>query len=204
MLEARSTQSDAGLVQALREGDSAAWERVVERDGERMYRLAVSLSGVRDDAEDAVQSALVTAVQTIGTLDDDARFDSWIDRLVASEAYHKLLARPRSTQEVVIDAVLPPIDRAGHFEPMSDWSSWIGAPDLQSEVRQVVSDAVEALPPDYRAALVLHDMQGMAASDIAGVLALDPAAVRARVHHARLFLRDRLSHELETAHHTCA
>jgi RNA polymerase sigma-70 factor (ECF subfamily) len=67
-----------------------------------------------------------------------------------------------------------------------------------------VSHVVEALPPDYRAALVLHDVQGMSDTDIAGVIGLDAAAVRARVHHARLFLRDRLSHELETVHHTCA
>jgi RNA polymerase sigma-70 factor (ECF subfamily) len=204
MSEARSTQSDAGLVQALRAGDSAAWEQVVERHGERMYRLAVSVTGARDDAEDAVQSALITAVRTIDTLDDDARFGSWIDNLVASEAYRRLLARPRSTEQFVIDAVLPPIDRAGHFEPMSDWSSWIEASDHQSELRHVMSDAVAALPPDYRAALVLHDVQGMSDTDIAGVLVLDPSAVRARVHQARLFLRDRLSHELETAHHTCA
>ena len=67
-----------------------------------------------------------------------------------------------------------------------------------------MSHVVEALPPDYRAALVLHDVQGMSDTDIAGVLVLNAAAVRARVHQARLFVRARLSRELETAHHTCA
>src|SRR5215813_5978343 len=195
MLEAGSTQSDADVVRSLRGGDSAALEQIVERHGERLYRLAVGLTGAQADAEEAVQSALVTAVRTIDTLDDDSKFAAWIDRLAASEAYRKLLARSRTTEEIAIDAVLPPIDRAGHFEPMSDWSRWIEAPDVQGDLRQAVTDAVGALPPDYRAALVLHDIDGMSDADIAGVLTVDVAAVRSRVHHARLFVRDRLSHD---------
>jgi RNA polymerase sigma-70 factor, ECF subfamily len=191
---------DAGLVAGLREDDPDAAVRLVERYGERVYRLAARITGTRDDAEDAAQSALTTAVRTIDELRSDSSLGAWIDRLAAHAAYRKLLARSGSPKETALDDVLPPLDGAGrHFEPMSDWSGRVGAWDAQGELRQTVTDAVDALPPDCRVSLVLHDVEGMSSADIAEVLGIGPSAVRARLHHARLFLRKRLSDHFESA-----
>ena len=191
---------DAGLVAGLREDDPDAAVRLVERYGERVYRLAARITGTRDDAEDAAQSALTTAVQTIDELGGDSSLGSWIDRLAASAAYRKLLARSGSPTEFALDDVLPPLDDAGrHFEPMNDWSGRIDVWDAPGDLPQTVTDAVEALPPDYRVSLVLHDVEGMSSPDIAEVLGVGPNAVRARLHRARLFLRKRLSDHFESA-----
>ena len=191
---------DAGLVAGLREDDPDAAVRLVERYGERVYRLAARITGTRDDAEDAAQSALTTAVQTIDELGGDSSLGSWIDRLAASAAYRKLLARSGSPTEFALDDVLPPLDDASrHFEPMNDWSGRIDVWDAPGDLPQTVTDAVEALPPDYRVSLVLHDVEGMSSPDIAEVLGVGPNAVRARLHHARLFLRKRLSDHFESA-----
>jgi len=183
---------DAGLVQALLRGDPDACDRLVERYGERVYRLASHLSGTADDAEAAAQSALATAVRTIGALQTDSSFGSWLDGLAARAAYDRMLARERRSA-IAMEDVLPPIDGSGHFEPMSDWSARVEAPQLQGELRHAMTGAVEALPPDYRAALVLHDVEGMGDADIAEVLGIGVGAVRTRVHHSRLFLRKRLA-----------
>ena len=61
-----------------------------------------------------------------------------------------------------------------------------------------MTDAIDALPPDHRTALVLHDVEGMSDADIAEVLGVDPSTVRARVHRSRLFLRQRLSKHLDS------
>jgi len=194
-----NVDGDAGLVQALLRGDPDACDRLVERYGERVYRLASHLTDSADDAEEAAQSALVTAVRTIGAFQSDASFGSWLDALAARAAYNRMLARERKREAIAMEDVLPPIDGNGHFEPMNDWSARVESPELQGELRHAVTAAVQALPPDHRAALVLHDVEGMGDTDIADVLGIGVGAVRARVHQSRLFLRKRLAARHEPA-----
>jgi RNA polymerase sigma-70 factor (ECF subfamily) len=198
MLDAQIDR-DAALVGALRREDPDAADRLVERYGERLYRLAACVTGAREDAEEATQVALVKAVRTIETFKGDSSFGGWLDRLAAGVAHRKLLRRPPKSETVALDDVLPPFDRAGrHFEPMNDWSGRIDGSGLQGELRRVMTDAIDALPPDHRTALVLHDVEGMSDADIAEVLGVGPSAVRARVHRSRLFLRQRLSKHLDS------
>jgi len=198
MLDAQ-IDSDAALVGALRREDPDAADRLVERYGERLYRLAAGVTGTREDAEEATQVALVKAVRTIETFKGDSSFGGWLDRLAAGVAHRKLLRRLPKSETVALDDVLPPLDRAGrHFEPMNDWSGRIDGSGLQGELRRVMTDAIDALPPDHRTALVLHDVEGMSDADIAEVLGIGPSAVRARVHRSRLFLRQRLSEHLDS------
>jgi RNA polymerase sigma-70 factor (ECF subfamily) len=191
--------SDAALVGALRREDPDAADRLVERYGERLYRLAACVTGTREDAEEATQVALVKAVRAIETFRGESSFGGWLDRLAAGVAHRKLLRRPPKSETVALDDVLPPFDRAGrHFEPMNDWSGRIDGSGLQGVLRRVMTDAIDALPPDHRTALVLHDVEGMSDADIAEVLGVGPSAVRARVHRSRLFLRQRLSTHLDS------
>jgi RNA polymerase sigma-70 factor, ECF subfamily len=198
MLDAQ-IDSDAVLVEALRREDPDAADQLVERYGERLYRLAAGVTGTREDAEEATQVALVKAVRTIETFKGDLSFGGWLDRLVAGVAHRKLLRRPPKPETVTLDDVMPPLDRAGrHFEPMNDWSGRIDGSGLPGELSRVMTDAIDALPPDHRTALVLHDVEGMSDADIAEVLGVGPSAVRARVHRSRLFLRQRLSKHLDS------
>jgi len=196
---------DAGLVAALRAGEPDGAVQLVERYGERAYCLAARVTGTPDDAEDAAQTALLTAAGNIDAFTGDTSFGSWIDGFAARASYRKLLARPATAapataETIALDDVLPPLDRAGlHFEPMPDWSGRIEAADLQGELRHALADALDALPADYRAALILHDVEGMQDAQIAEALGIAPAAVRARVHRARLFARKRLSERVLTA-----
>jgi len=195
---------DAGLVTALRGGDPDAAVQLVERYGEHAYRLAARVTGTPADAEEAAQAALLTAVHDIESFTGDTRFAAWIDRLTARAAYRKLLAHPaaagRAAEAAALDDVLPALDGRGlHFEPMRDWSDRIEAAELQGELRHALAVALETLPADYRAALVLHDVEGMEDAEIAEALDITPLGVRARVHRARLFARKLLSERLVTA-----
>jgi len=188
-----------GIAQALRRGEPDADDRLVERYGERVYRVAAHLVGTRA-AEEVTQSALAAAVQTIDTFGGGCSFDAWMDRLAARAAYRRLLTLPRKTAEVALDDVLPAFDHAGHhFAPMPDWSGRIDESALQGPLRRSLADALEALPPDYRAALVLRDVEGMPAADVAEILGTDMETARPRVHRARLFVRRSLSDQLGTS-----
>ena len=82
---------------------------------------------------------------------------------------------------------------------MDDWSDRIDDRGMQAELRQALTDAIDALPPDYRTALVLHDVEGVSNSDIAEALGIGLPAVKVRVHRSRLFVRKRLSEHLKSA-----
>lgn len=192
---------DARLVQALCRDDVDAAERLVERYGEAVYRLAMRITGVTDDAEAVARDALGAAASRIETFTGESAFGAWIYRLAARAAYERLRARRPNDQELALDDVLPPFDGDGrHFKPLEDWSVRVDGVALRDEqLRRVVGDAIDALPVDHRAALVLHDVEGMAGADIAETLGTSLPGVKSLVHRSRLFVHRRLSEHFESA-----
>src|SRR4029434_3958807 len=124
---------------------------------------------------------------------DEPAFESWIYRTVAREAAERRRRR-QPGDERDLDAVVEELPSDGrHFEPMEDWSARIDEPALLSGLQTIIGEAIEARPADYRTALVLHDVEGVSRPDIADALDVDVAAVKARVHRARLFVQQRPS-----------
>src|SRR6266508_3898975 len=121
-------------------------------------------------------------------------------RITANAAYQKLRGRHGKRHEVSWDDLLPTFDEQGHHvEPAGDWSSRVEEPALKSELRTVLTTAINELPGDYRTAFVLHDVEGLSNPEIAETLHISLPAVKSRVHRSRLFLRQRLSRYLGAA-----
>ena len=187
-------------MQALRNDEPAAAESLVTTFGDRVYRLAVRITGQPSDAEEVAQDALWTAARKIHMFKGDAAFGSWLYRITANAAYQKLRSRKGRQHEIAWDQVLPAIDEEGrHFEPMDDWSQRVDEHALQVELREVLRNAIETLPPDYRTAFVMHDMEGLSNPEIAEALGVSLPAVKSRVHRSRLFLRQRLNDYMSPA-----
>jgi RNA polymerase sigma-70 factor, ECF subfamily len=189
--------TERDLIAAPRVGDLDGAEWLVERYGARVYRLAWRITGAADDAEAATQNALLTAARAIHSVADEPAFESWIYRTVAREAAERRRRR-QPGDERAMDAVVEALPCDGrHFAPMEDWSARIDEPALRSGLQTIIGEAIDALPADYRTALVLHDVEGVSRPDIADVLDVDVPSVKSRVHHARLFVRQRLSEYFE-------
>jgi RNA polymerase sigma-70 factor (ECF subfamily) len=192
--------ADADLVEALRREEPDAADRLVERYGDRVYRLAMRITGLNEDAEEAAQDALWTVARKIHMFKGESAFGSWIYRITANAAYQKLRTRRQKSAEIAIEDVLPSLDGDGrHFEPMDDWSNRVDEQALQGELRRVLQQAIDGLPADYRTALVLHDVEGLSNPDIAEALNISLPAVKSRVHRSRLFVRKQLADYLKTA-----
>ena len=191
---------DADLVEALRRDEPDAAERLVQRYGDRVYRLAMRITGLNEDAEEAAQDALWTAARKIHMFKGESAFGSWLYRITANAAYQKLRTRRQKAAEISMDDVLPSLDGDGrHFEPMDDWSNRVDEQALQGELRRVLQQAIDGLPADYRTALVLHDVEGLSNPDIAEALNISLPAVKSRVHRSRLFVRKHLADYLKIA-----
>jgi RNA polymerase sigma-70 factor (ECF subfamily) len=189
--------ADTALTAATRLDGAESVAQLVERYGGRMYQLALRITDAQEDAEEIVEHTLRMAAGTIDSFTDESAFESWIYRTVAQTAYQRCKRR-LYVDERTLDDTVPALAGDGrHFAAMQDWSMRIDDPSLQDGLRDRLSEAIAALPADYRTALVLHDVEGVSKPHIAEILGIDVPAVSSRVHRARLFARKRLSEYFE-------
>ncbi len=184
---------DWALVDALRRRDSTAAERLLETYGDRVYRLALRITGNAPDAEEVVQDAFWSVLRHIETFRGESLLGSWIYRITANAAYQKLRRAAHRRDEIPLDQVLPILDDGHHHgDPSGDWSAQIDDPAIQSELRDVLASAIDELPANHRAVFVLHDVEGLSMAEVADALGISLATAKTTAHRARLRLRKRL------------
>lgn len=164
---------DAYLVGAARDGDLDAFEALVRRHQGPVFRLALRMTGSRADAEDAAQDTFVQAWRSLHLYRGDATFRVWLARITTNRCLDVVATR-RPTSELPTEFA----DEAGDA----------GARAEEHERLRALTQAILALPPDARAALVLREFQGLSYAEVAGVLDVSVAAVKGRIHRARLEL----------------
>jgi RNA polymerase sigma-70 factor (ECF subfamily) len=188
------TAGDRALVAALRRRAPEAVDRLLATYADGAYRLAIGLTRNGLDAEEAVRDALGSVMRTIDTFPGEPPSRSWLYRLVIDAASRTRGGRSGRRLEIPLAEVLPPFHQDGrHAGPMADWAARADDPDRGTELRLVLSAAIDALPADYRSVLVLRDVEGLSSAEVAQVVSATVADVRSRVHLARLFLRARLA-----------
>jgi RNA polymerase sigma-70 factor (ECF subfamily) len=184
---------DWALVEALRRRDSTAAERLLETYGDRVYRLAMRITGNAQDAEEVVQDAFWSVLRHIDTFRGESLLGSWIYRITANTAYQKLRRAAHQRDEISLDQVLPILDDGHHhLDPSGDWSAQIDDPAIQSELRDVLASAIDELPANHRAVFVLRDVEGLSMAEVAAALGISLATAKTTAHRARLRLRKRL------------
>jgi len=174
------------------QGAPTTMKRLIKIHGDRIYRLAIGITGNRRDAEGVVQDALWAVLCKGGPGHADRALDAWIYRIVVKRAYRKLHRRRRPPAEIPLEAVLPPFQEDGrHAAEIRDWSASVvsSGPGL----RGVVTATMDELPAHYRSVLLLRDVEGLSDAETAQALRIAVAKVKLRVHRARLFLQQRLA-----------
>jgi RNA polymerase sigma-70 factor (ECF subfamily) len=177
-----------------RRAEAGAAEALVGAYGDRVYRLAIRITGNASDAEEVVQDTLWTVSRKINTFRGAAAFGSWVYRITANAAYQKLRRRRTQQNEVSWEALAPAFDEKGqHAEVTVDWSRRLQDPAIEGELKVALAGAIDELPANYRTVFLLHDVDGLSNSEIARTLQVKLDTVKSRVHRARLFLRERLA-----------
>jgi RNA polymerase sigma-70 factor (ECF subfamily) len=187
--------NDETLAARAAAGDEAAFELIVTRYQGRVYRLACRLTGSEADAMDALQDTFLQVYRRLASFRGESRFGTWLYRIATNAALMQNRVRARQRAES-LDAFLPGFDAAGvHLGTPAELQSAASVDEIVDRrlLAEKARAAIERLPEPNRVAFVLRDLEEMSTSDVAEVLGIEPAAVRQRVHRARLMLRGYLS-----------
>jgi RNA polymerase sigma-70 factor (ECF subfamily) len=188
-------EGDEVLAARAAAGEEPAFAELVSRYQARVYRLACRLTADEGDAKDVLQETFLAAYRGLPAFRGESRFSSWLYRIATNAALMHRRARARRPTES-LEAFLPRFDADGrHAAEPADLAAASRADELLD--RKLLAEKARAgldrLPDIYREAFVLRDLEEMTTPEVAELLGIDPAAVRQRVHRARLLLRGYLS-----------
>ena len=189
--------ADEALVARAQSKDVAAFEELLGRYEEKLYRLAMRFVRNESDAQEILQDVFLSAWRKLPGFEGRAQFGSWMYRVTVNAALMLLRSRNRHP-EVGVDEVEPTalndaVLENGQMRSSSDWSQ---RPDdqLQSdELRKHIQTSVDALPEGLRTVFLLRDVEELSTEDTAELLGLSVPAVKTRLHRARLALREAIS-----------
>ncbi|MFC7622292.1 RNA polymerase sigma factor SigE [Microlunatus sp. GCM10028923] len=166
-----------------------SWEQVVRDHSARVYRLAYRLTGNPHDAEDLTQDVFVRVFRSLHRF-QPGTFEGWLHRITTN----LFLDAARRKQKIRFDGM--PDGTAERLQSsLPSPSEQLADADMEHDV----AAALAALPPEFRAAVVLCDIEGMSYEEIASVLDVKIGTVRSRIHRGRAQLRGALAHRRPTA-----
>ena len=179
------------LVAALKQGDRNACAELVKRFSPHVYNVALRLVGEPTEAEEVLQETFINACRKVEGFEGRSSLATWLYRIATNNSLMRL--RQRRLPTVSLDESQGSEEDLPAPQEIADWE-W--DPDhliLTEEAYRVLTEAVESLPETLRAAFVLRDLEGLSTQEAAEVLGISPAALKVRLHRARLLLRERLS-----------
>jgi RNA polymerase sigma-70 factor (ECF subfamily) len=192
-----SYTEERALVERLRSGDREAFEAIFRRYVNKVYRQVRRLVGNDAEAEEIVQEVFLAVYQKAKSFRGDSAFSTWLYSLAMNACLTRLRRRKR-TREIGLDAFLPRYREDGHHQvrPVFNWADEVEFRLEKDELRELLQEAINQLPPAEKAVIVLSDVEGVPDREIGRTLGLSIPAVKARLHRARLFLRGKLADAL--------
>lgn len=167
----------------------ARWAEIVAEHSARVYRLAYRLTGSQHDAEDLTQETFVRVFRSLGTYSPGS-FEGWLHRITTNLFLDQVRRRRRLRFDLWGDET----ERIA-AEPATTPERGFEHANLDSDVQR----ALDALPPEFRAAVVLADMEGLSYEEIGVTLGIKLGTVRSRIHRGRAQLRETLAHRAPRA-----
>jgi RNA polymerase sigma-70 factor (ECF subfamily) len=182
-----TTATDEELVRRAQQDDERAFGELVTRYESKVYSLAMKMLRNPEDAEDVLQDTFLRAYRGIKSFKGNSTFSTWVYRITANSALMRL--RKKQLPQVSIE------DSDERETPISiaDWAPGPVEQLLNQEMQRVMDEAIEALPPEFRQVFILRDVEELSNADVAEILDLSVAAVKSRLHRARLKVRNRLA-----------
>jgi len=183
--QAPDVELDRARVARAQRGDDSAFEELVAAHAPRIYRMLARMLGSAPDAEEVAQEAFLKAWRALPRFRGDAQFSTWLFRIAVNEGNRRLARESRRATVPIDDAALQIPDlRKGPAARVAD-----------AELEAFLERCVAELPADYRAAVVLRDIEGHTNEEAALALGLELANFKSRLHRGRMAVRRRVEEQ---------
>ncbi|MBQ4157163.1 MAG: sigma-70 family RNA polymerase sigma factor [Clostridia bacterium] len=183
-------RDDDRLVDAALGGDMRAFELLMEKHESKMYAVALRMCANREDAQDCLQDAMLRIYKALPSFKGQSSFSTWAYRITMNTCLDEL-RRKKVRQAASLDQMLEvgwsPVDEENSTERHVD----------NQELKRNLSKAIQTLPEEMRAAVVLRDVQGFSYDEIASMLSTNVGTVKSRISRGREKLREILSKDRE-------
>jgi len=179
---------DVALLEGVHRGEDVAYEGLMRRHNQRLFRLARSIVTDDDEAMDIVQETYVTAFDRIADLKQPRAFATWVARIARNESLMRLRKKRRYV----------PMEDAQLEQAMESSNS--GAQDSRpdrdvanQQLGKLLEVCIDELPDDFRTVFVMRSIEGCSTRATADILDIQEATVKTRLHRAKKLLQDRVS-----------
>jgi RNA polymerase sigma-70 factor, ECF subfamily len=190
--ESKAQEGEGALVERAQAGDIKAFEEILTRYEDQIYRFGFRMCGHIEDAREVLQDTFLAALRNIGGYRGEGQFVNWLYKIASSACLKKRRLKVDEPKHKLS------LDQEGR-----DNGASLGAalpsdtPDPEEEaqraqVRELLQEALLTLPEHYRAVVVLRDFEHRSTEEVADMLGLKISATKVRLHRARLMLRERL------------
>jgi RNA polymerase sigma-70 factor, ECF subfamily len=188
-------RDEAQMIAKILAGESQLFHELIRPYERRVYVMALSFLHNEADAEDAAQEAFLKAFRNLSSFRGEAKFGTWLVSITLNEARSRI----RSRNTIKMESLDEPADDQGHISPalLRDWKEIPSEALERKEVRLLLQQAITALPLIYREVFQLRDIEQLSVNEAAAALGISIAAVKVRLHRARMMLQKKLAPELK-------
>lgn len=183
-------QGDELLLRRACKGDVQALEELMQSHESRIYAIALRMMGNREDAQDCAQEAMVRIYRAMGSFKGQSALATWIYRITMNTCLDELRrrkARKVTSLDSLVDNGWSPTDTGDTPEEHG----------LRVEKQNALNQAIQSLPDDMRAAIILRDVKGYSYDEIASILDANVGTIKSRISRGREKLREILSKQSE-------
>lgn len=181
---------DDELVRAAQAGHNRAFDELVLRYRDKVFRLSYKILRHEDDAAEALQDAFLSAFRGLRNFKAESTFSTWLYRIATNASLMKY--RKRRDGHISLEQSQTAGDEPGEAMQLPDWSTQPLDELLDAETREVMVEGIALLPEDDREVFQMRDILEMSNAEVAEKLGLTVAAVKSRLHRARIRLRNHL------------
>jgi len=179
--------NEKNLIEKAKKGDKHALAQLVKSHEKTVYNFSFKICRNKDLAENIMQETFLSMVKSLHQFDGNSKLSTWLYRIVSNHClmeYRKMKKHFLSLD----DEEVPEKSRES-----SDWSAVPSFEIENNELKDILDNAINKLPPDYRIVFILRDVNGFSTEETGNIINLSVPAVKSRLHRARAFLRDEIN-----------
>jgi RNA polymerase sigma-70 factor (ECF subfamily) len=189
--------ADAELAERAAQGDVPAFEAIMRRHNQLLFRTARSILKNDDETEDALQEAYLLAWRAMATFRAESKLSTWLVRIVINQALGRL--RRRGAQIIPLDTAMESTDPETRQALEDDPDQRPERAAMRAEMRRLIETRIDLLPEAFRTVFMLRAVEEMSVEEVAAALEVPEATVRTRFFRARGLMREGLSRDVDVA-----